>query len=282
MTDEFRTIRYESTSTGVARITLAMPEKRNAQTTEMLVELNNALDRAAHDSDIKVIVIAGDDPDFSSGHGDQGNLDLDEYEPVGTWSGFDAPGAEGYWAEEEEFFFGFCWRWRNIPKPTIAEIQGWVIAGGLMLVWPFDIVIAADNTRITDPVVALGVNGVEYFGHPWEFGIRKSKELLFTGSVITGEEAKALGMVNHVVAKEDLTSFTMEMAEAIAKRPMMGLKLAKQSVNQAQDAMGFYSALRAAMSLQQLGHSHWQIVNDGVEVNEDGWELMQETIRQHK
>ena len=77
----------------------------------------------------------------------------------------------------------------------MVEVQGWVIAGGLMLVWPFDIIIAADDTKFTDPVVALGVNGVEYFAHPWEFGTRKAKEMLFTGEVIMADEAKSLGMV---------------------------------------------------------------------------------------
>ncbi len=282
MTQEFNTIRYETTESGVARVTLAMPEKRNAQSMEMLHEFNTALDLAAHDTDVKVIVIAGDDPDFSSGHAGRGNLDMDEFKPATTWAGFDAPGQEGHWAMEEEFFFGYCWRWRNIPKPTVVAIQGWVIAGGLMLVWPFDIVIAAEDTRITDPVVALGVNGVEYFGHPWEFGVRKAKELLFTGDVISAQEAKELGMVNHVVPNDNLMDFTMEMAEKIARRPSMGLKLAKESVNQAQDAMGFYNALRAAMSLQQLGHSHWKIINDGVGVNLEGRELMQETFAKFK
>ena len=74
MSTEFQTIRYETTDTGIARITLAMPEKRNAQTVELLVELNTAMDQAAHNDDIKVIVLAADDPDFSSGHAGIGNI----------------------------------------------------------------------------------------------------------------------------------------------------------------------------------------------------------------
>ncbi len=283
MTTTFSTIRYETTDSGIARITLAMPEKRNAQTLELLSELNQAMDNAAHDDNVKVIVLAADDPDFSSGHAGLGNLDIKNYTPVGTWTVSNEKGAESQWGFEQEFFFGYCWRWRNIPKPTMVEVQGWVIAGGLMLVWPFDIVIASEDAKFTDPVVALGVNGVEYFAHPWELGPRKAKELLFTGDVIMAEEAKELGMVNHVVAKEDLTSFTMDMAERIAKRPMIGLKLAKQSVNQAQDAQGYYTALQAAMGLQQLGHSHWKIVNEnGAAVNVEGGELMRETIKKFK
>ncbi|MDA0978581.1 MAG: enoyl-CoA hydratase [Proteobacteria bacterium] len=283
MTSSYTSIRYETTDTGIARITLAVPEKRNAQTFELLVELNDALTAASHDDAVKVIILAADDPDFSSGHSGPGNLNLKEYKPSGTWAGFSAKGAEGQWGFEQEFFFGFCWRWRNIPKPTMVEVQGWVIAGGLMLVWPFDIVVASEDAKFTDPVVALGVNGVEYFAHPWEFGIRKAKELLFTGDAITAQEAKELGMVNHVVPKAELTSFTMEMAERIAKRPMMALKLAKQSVNQAQEAQGFYTALQSAMNLQQLGHSHWRSINDnGAPVNLEGGALVKESIARYK
>jgi enoyl-CoA hydratase len=107
--------------------------------------------------------------------------------------------------------------------------------------------------------------------------------MLFTGEVIMADEAKSLGMVNHVVSREELTDFTMAMAENIARRPMMGLKLAKQSVNQAEEAQGLYSSLQAAMSLQQLGHSHWRIVNEnGAAVNLEGGALMKEIFDKHK
>ena len=125
-----------------------------------------------------------------------------------------------------------------------------------MLVWPFDIIIASEDARFSDPVVAFGVNGVEYFAHPWEVGVRKAKEMLFTGEAITADEAKTLGMVNHVVSREELEDFSTNMAEHIAKQPMVGLKLAKQSVNQMQDAQGLWPALQAAMSLQHLSLIH--------------------------
>ena len=226
----------------------------------MLYELNDALDLACHDDNCKVIVLSADGPDFSSGH-DLKDREPMDHKPVGTWGGFRQPGIEGHWSYEEELYLGFCWRWRNIPKPTIVQVQGRVIAGGLMLVWPFDIIIASDDARFSDPVVAFGVNGVEYFAHPWEVGVRKAKEMLFTGEAITAEEAKSLGMVNHVVALDELPDFTRNMAEHIAKQPMVGLKLAKQSVNQMQDAQGLWPALQAAMSLQHMGHAHERLVH---------------------
>jgi len=253
---DYQTVRYESPSAGVARIVLAREAQRNAQDKRMTYELNSAFDRAARDSTVKVIILAADGPHFSSGHDLRDRSSMGDFEPVSNWGGFDSPGAQGRQAVEEEIYFGMCWRWRNLPKPTIAEVQGKVIAGGLMLIWVCDLIIAADDATFSDPVVAFGVNGVEYFGHPWELGVRKAKELLFTGGTIDAEEARELGMVNRVVPRAELAARTLSIAQRIAERPAMGLRLAKQSVNQAQDAQGFWSALQAAMSLQQLGHSH--------------------------
>lgn len=269
MADEFQFIRYEGVEGGVARIVLARPDKRNAQNKSMLYELNDALDMASHDDDCKVIVLAADGPDFSSGH-DMRDREPLNHKPVGTWGGFGQPGVEGHWGFEEELYLGLCWRWRNIPKPTMVEVQGRVIAGGLMLVWPFDVIIASDDARFSDPVVAFGVNGVEYFGHPWEVGVRKAKEMLFTGEALTAEECKSLGMVNHVVSREELTEFTMKMAKHIARQPMVGLKLAKQSVNQMQDAQGLWPSLQAAMSLQHVGHAHERLIHKSAVEPEGG------------
>ncbi len=163
---------------------------------------------------------------------------------------------EGHWAREEEVYFGLCWRWRNLPKVTIAEVRGKVIAGGLMLMWPCDLVVASENATFQDPVVAFGANAVEYCALPWEVGARKAKEMMFTGRAVTAAVARELGMVNRVVADDELESATMALAEEIALMPGMGLKTAKESINQMQDEQGFYNALRSAMSLQQLAHAH--------------------------
>lgn len=257
---EFSRITY-AVNEGIARITLDRVDVRNAQDKTMLYELNDAFDLASRDDAVKVIVLAANGPHFSSGHDLADRSDVGDFTQVGNWGGFDKPGAEGRQALEEEIYLGLCWRWRNLPKPTIAEVQGKVIAGGLMLVWVCDLIIASDDSMFSDPVVAFGVNGVEYFAHPWEFGPRKAKELLFTGGRMSAEEALSCGMLNHVVPRSELTAFTDQLAMRIAQRPSMGLRLAKQSVNQAQDAQGFYSALQAAMSLQQLGHANNEIVH---------------------
>ncbi|MGD9752280.1 MAG: enoyl-CoA hydratase [Acidimicrobiia bacterium] len=255
-TDEYTRIRVEEPAEGVTRVVLARPEAANAQDRRMLYELNDALDRASRDSTTKVIVVAADGVHFSSGHDLRDRAKLDEFDTVLQFGDFDAPGQEGYMAQEQEIYLGFCWRWRNIAKPTIASVQGKVIAGGLMLVWPFDIVIASTDARFSDPVVAFGANGVEYFAHPYEVGARKAKQMLFTGEAITAEEAHRLGMVNEVVPREELEQATLAMATKIAAQPSMGLKLAKASVNQALDNMGMYGTLQAAFGLHHLSHSH--------------------------
>jgi enoyl-CoA hydratase len=166
-----------------------------------------------------------------------------------------------------------------LPKPTIAQVHGKVIAGGLMLMWPCDLVVCSDDATFSDPVVAFGVNGVEYFAHAFELGPRRAKELLFTGEAMGAEEAKTIGMVNRVVPRDDLEAETLALAERIASRPSMGLKLAKMSVNQSVDAMGFPVALQSAFGLQHVGHAHNQWVH-GMVVDPAGAETIRNDARQ--
>jgi enoyl-CoA hydratase len=252
-------IRYETLTgddLGIARITLARPEARNAQSVQMLYQLNDAFDLAAADDAIKVILVDADGPHFSAGHDLRDRGDPREFETVGTWCGFELPGHEGYFAREEEIYLGMCRRWRDLPKPTIAAVQGKCIAGGLMIAWVCDVIIAADNAEFSDPVVALGVNGVEWFAHPYELGPRKAKELLFTADSWDAVEAHRLGMVNHVVPLKELLDFSLAMARRIAAKPSFALKLAKMSVNQSVDAGGQKIAIDAAFGLHHVAHAH--------------------------
>lgn len=260
--DNLSTIRYEVVEPGehgIAVVTLDRPESRNAQNKRMTYELNAAFDDASRRTDVKVLVLQADGPHFSSGHDLRDREGWDDFPLVSPNGGFDAPGQEGHLAWEEELYFQMCWRWRNIPKPLLAAAQGKTIAGGLMLLWVADVIIAADDALFSDPVVGMGVNGVEYFAHPWEFGARKAKELLFTGDWVTAEEARQLGMVNQVVPAAELRDSVMAMAARIATRPSFALRLAKESVNQTLDAQGQFTAFRAAFSLQHLGHAHNRI-----------------------
>lgn len=256
-------IRYENPAPKVARIWLDRADTRNAQDTKLLYELNDAFDRAAQDDDVSVIVLAAEGPHFSSGHDlreRDGLAVIRSRETVGTWCGFGCAGAEAQMAREKEIYLGFSERWRNIPKPTIAAVHGKVIAGGLMLVWPCDIIVAADNAEFIDNTVAMGVCGAEFFHHPWEVGIRRAKEMLYTSDAVTAVEAHRLGMVNHVVAPDELQTFTLALAEKIAQRPLFALKMTKEAVNAAQDNQGRVQALQTSFALHQLCHSHNQQV----------------------
>src|SRR3712207_1724797 len=135
-------------------------------------------------------------------------------------------------AFEEEVYFQMCWRWGNIPKAVIAAAQGKTIAGVLMALWIADAIPAAEAPQFSDPVVGMGVTGVEYFAHPWEFGARKAKELLFTGDFVSAQDAHLIGMVNRVVPRDRLREETLDLARRIATKPSFALKLAKESVNQ--------------------------------------------------
>lgn len=275
---EYQAITYEEPAGAVARIMLNRPEAANAQNKQMLYELNAAFDRAIADDEIKVIILGANGKHFSSGHDLRDRSGFEDFDTVGPVGGFTKPGDEGMMAREEEIYLGFCNRWRGLPKPTIAQVHGKVIAGGLMLVWPCDLVVASDDATFSDPVVAFGVNGVEYFAHAFEFGPRRAKELLFTGEALGAAEAKDVGMVNRVVPRDQLESETLALAEKIASRPSMGLKLAKMSVNQSVDAMGFPLAISSAFSLQHVGHSHNQWVH-GMPVDPTGAEVIKADAR---
>jgi len=272
---KYERIRYELAAPGVGRITLARSDKANAQDRKMLYEIDHAFGGAMQDDDVKVVILAADGMNFSSGHDLKDSAPVSDFGAVTGAGGFDEPGPHGHFATEQEIYLGLCWRWRNLPKPTIAQVQGKVIAGGLMLVWPCDLVIASEEATFSDPVVAFGVNGHEYFVHTWELGHRKAKEMLFRGHGLTAEECHRLGMVNHVVPLEDLPRFTLQIAEEIAARPAMGLKLAKLAVNQSLDAQGQWTAVQAAFSLHHLGHAHARVVH-GMPIDPSGMDVIRQ------
>jgi enoyl-CoA hydratase/carnithine racemase len=163
---------------------------------------------------------------------------------------------EGIYKIEARQFLEYSLRWRNVPKPSIAAVQGVCIAGGLLLCWPCDLIVAADNAKFSDPVVAMGIGGVEYHGHTWEWGARKAKELLFTGRAMTAQEAEMLGMVTKVVSVDDLRAETRALAAEIATKHPFALRQAKRAVNQTLDVQGFYAAIQSVFDVHQTGHGH--------------------------
>jgi len=253
----FAQILYEEPADKIARIILNRPGKRNAQGTSMTYEIDRAMERACQNDAISVIILAAAGDHFSAGH----DLSMSETgrpprnEQVTLWGQYDGPGWEGLYSREKEVYLEITERWRNAPKPLIAEVQGSVVAGGLALMWMCDIIVCSDDARFRDNTGAeLGVPGIEFFNHPFEFGVRRAKEFLFTGGWIGAAEALACGMINHVVPRDQLSARALALAENIARTDRFTLKLIKESINQAQDAMGRRQAMQHAFSLHQIGH----------------------------
>lgn len=275
---DYKYITYESFDDGlIVRIMLNRLKSRNAQNRGLLVELDEAFVRAEADDQVRVIILGGSGTMFSSGH-DMGSAEAiaerlggpDEH-PTSSTHGGTREGAEARMLQEWHFFFQNTRRWRNLRKITIAQVHGTVYAAGLMLMWACDLIVGADDARFADVVgTRLGMCGVEYFAHPWEFGVRKTKELMLTGDAIDVHEAHALGMVSKVFPRAELEEKTLEFARRIALTPTMTSLLIKEAVNQTQDNMGFYNALNACFTLHQLNHSHW------AELNDDKWPIAKE------
>ena len=264
-------VAYETLDEGrIARIWLNRPEAHNAQNRTLLVQLDEAFQRGEADDEVRVIILAARGRNFSAGHDLGSEAALLERAPgpaqhpsFRSHGGTREPVAEKTYLQEWHYFFQNTCRWRDLRKITIAQVQGNAISAGLMLVWACDLIVAADNAKFSDVVgVRLGMPGVEYYAHPWEFGPRKAKELLLTGDSLDADEAYRLGMVSKVFASDELKAKTLEFARRIAERPTMAALLIKDSVNAASDAMGFTEALRHAFHIHELGHAHWAARND--------------------
>jgi enoyl-CoA hydratase len=274
---DYQYLQYEEhDDSRIVRILLDRPDTRNAQNRGMLVELDEAMRTAEMNDDVRVVILGGAGPLFSSGH-DMGSAQAIEdraTHPTYKIDGATRDGAEKRMLQEWHYFFQNTLRWRNLRKITVAQVQGTVFAAGLMLMWACDLIVAAENAYFADVVgTRLGMCGIEYFGHPWEFGPRRAKELMLTGDAIDVQEAHRLGMVSKVFPTDELPDKTLAYARRIAELPTVAALLIKESVNQTVDNMGFYNSLQACFTLHQLNHSHWAEVHENklaVAVPEDG------------
>ena len=241
----------------LALITLNRPDRRNAQDADMTYALDGCFYRFSRDDEARVAVLRGAGPHFSAGH-DVNDEPWDHaHDPVSLWGHPQGrPGAEWLMSYEQDAFLGMCRRWREVPKPVIAMVQGGCIGGALALVWACDLIVASSAAFFADPVVRLGCPGIEFFCHPWALGSRFAREFLFLGDRISAQRAYELGMVNRVVDGDALEEETLAIAARIAQMPAFGLTLTKMAINQAEDAMGMKQGIDAAFSLHQLAHAH--------------------------
>jgi enoyl-CoA hydratase len=255
--DNLRYVRYD-VADHVATITLDRPDKANAQNERMLDELEAQFTAAEYDEDVKVIVLRAEGKHFSAGH-DLGPREEDPSDDNSVSKQIERDGGmqlHRIYRWEARKYLGYSWHWRNIPKPTIGAIQGRAIAGALNLIFPLDLLVAADDLQLSDPVVLMAIGGVEYHGHTWELGARRAKDILFTQRAIRAEEAKAIGLVRDVVSRDELWDHTHRLACQIAQHNAFGLAQAKRAVNQTLDVQGYHTALQSVFDIHSTGHGN--------------------------
>ena len=256
-------IRYEVID-HVAWLTMDRPQFNNAQNGQMTYALDDAFMRATQDDDVRVIVLGGEGKHFSAGHdiGTPGRDLHHQFENrlmVGRH--VNKPAAELLYTREQEQYLGMCRRWRECPKPTVAMVQGACIAGGLMLAWVCDLIVASDDAYFQDPVNRMGIPGVEYFAHAFELPPRVAKEFLLLGERMTAQRAEQFGMVNRIVPREQLRAEVTGMAAKLAAQPRMGNWLTKQAINHVEELRGKRSAMDAVFHMHHFAHAHNDLVS---------------------
>lgn len=224
----------------VARVTMNRPRYRNAQSRVLREELDRAFGEAMADQDVRVVVLAGAGDHFSSGH-DLGTPEEAEDMKLRPYADGMSGQYERSWALNVENSL----RWRELPKPTIAQVQGYCIYGGWIIASAMDLIVAADDAQFLPA-------HFQYFSVPWDLGTRKTKEILWQGQFVDAAQALELGFVNHVVPRSDLEAETLALAGRIARMDPFVARMIKFSVNQMQDEMGFRTSVRAAHSAYML------------------------------
>lgn len=239
---EFEFITY-SVEGAVASVTLNRLAYRNAQSRRLLEELDEAFADAATDRHVHVIALFGAGDHFSAGHdlGTPDELADRESRPLQA-------GLRGRYDHSREEFVEKTLRWRNLPKPTIAGVQGYCIFAGWMVASAMDIIYASDDAMF------LGAN-FQYFSIPWDIHPRRAKELLYESRFIDAAEAQELGVVNRVFPKDDLHTAVLEYAKRIAANDPFQLRMIKLAVNQMQDVQGFAAHITAAHTMHMLSSS---------------------------
>jgi enoyl-CoA hydratase/carnithine racemase len=233
MADEPVVLR-EETPWGV-RLTLNRPSKLNAISGELQDALTAAVAEAADDDRVRVIAIAGAGRAFCSGY------DLSEAAPPTAWGwreilGRDIAATLAIW---------------SCPKPVIAQVHGFALAGGLELAMACDLIVAADDAQLGEPEIRFGSAPVTLL-MPFLIGQKKTRELLMTGDLIDADEALRIGLVNRVVARDRLTEEVDALADRLARVPPDVMAPTKLLLNRAMDAAGFATAVEMGLDLQSF------------------------------
>jgi len=256
-------VRYEVDG-AVAHVIMNRPKFNNAQNSQMTYALDAAFRRAVDDDAIRAIVLRGEGKHFSAGH----DIGTPGRDVTASWDRValvpdhtNKPAAEFLYTREHEVYIGMCRRWRDIPKPTIAAVQGACVAGGLMLAWVCDIIVATEDAFFQDPVNRMGIPGVEYFAHGFELPPRIAKEFILLGERLSAERAYNFGMVNRLSTRETLLADVKGIADELASRPRLGNWLTKQALNHVEDLRGKRTATDAHFHMHHFAHAQSDLVS---------------------
>lgn len=275
-------ILYEAKD-GIAWITLNRPDFHNVQNSQMTYALDDAFKRAVDDDAVKCIVLKSDAKHFSAGHdiGSPGRDFHSSFDRRLMWYDHaNKPGAEKAYIREQEVYLGMCKRWRAIPKPTIAQVHKGCIAGGVMLAWVCDLIIASDDAFFQDPVLQMGFPGLEYFAHTFELNTRIAKEFLFLGERMSAERAYQMGMLNRVVPREQLADEVLKVAQRIVEQPRLALQLAKQACNHMDTLAGKEAGIDASFGYHHFAHAQNQLVKGDYIAGFDGKKMAEKNKKQ--
>lgn len=230
---------------GVLWLKLNRPEVHNAQNHSMLEEFQRALDDVGSDGSVRVVVLAGNGPSFSSGH----DLRVD-----GDGALRRPKEAEERWFYENRWFFNQAIQLRELAVPTIAAVNGNCLAAGLVLALMCDFVIASNDAVFGDPVGRMAAIGPEVLILPWAVGERRAKQMMFTGTPVDAVTAERWGLVNEVVDLPQLHTRTQSVAQSIAQLPSFTVRMLKRSINRVADFSGMRNHLNAHFDTHVLGH----------------------------
>jgi enoyl-CoA hydratase len=233
-------IEVDDPATGVRRITLNRPDKRNAINNGMRAELFAVLEAADVDDAVHVSIVRGAGPCFSSGY-DLKRAATDERT-------YYTAGGDGSWSRHVTEGWVHIW---DLAKPVIAQVHGYAMAGGTELVAACDLVYVAHDATFSYPVVRV-ISPPDFQYQPWLVGMRNAMELVLTGDAITGDDAVRMGLANRAFPADELDARVVAIAERIAGVPAELLQINKRSVHRAMEIMGIRTGIRAGSELQGL------------------------------
>lgn len=232
----YETLRYETPEDGIGILTLDRPTRANAMNKQMLRELDDLCAHLKADAALRALIVTGAGAAFSSG------FDLKDQADA-------MPRGVAEWLPVLEADFKGIMSFWELPKPTIAAVNGPALAGGFELMLACDVAVASRDAVFGEPELKFGA-GIVSMLLPWFVGPKVAKGIIFTGEdQISAEAALRHGFVNEVVAPDQVMTSALGLARKLAQMDPMVLQRTKMAINRSYEIMGMREALRAALDI---------------------------------